>query len=309
MCRNTFMEDIKKENDNDVYVRLAQSFDKSKEEQTAVFEDASNELENLEIEKERLKREYKNAKIKSDELSSSLNECKSYSKHRYRIPNLRIDYLEAKSDSFAKGIGRNKLFIVFFIGSILGVVIESIWCIFRHNELQSRQGLIWGPFNPVYGIGAVLLTIFLYKYRNRSAIYSFLGSMIIGSALEYSLSFLQELFFGSVSWDYSALPFNLNGRICLLYSIFWGIIGVMWIKLLYPMISRITLNIPKEIGDNLVLILFIFMIINSLASISAVHRWSERINNVKAENALDIVLDKYYPDERMEKIYPNMVFT
>lgn len=301
------MEEMEKE--SEVYVRLAQSFDAPKDEQREIFEDAAKELNDLKKEKERLRKQYRNIRKRSDELSSSLSEGRRYSNHRSGIPNFRVDYLESKSDSFAKGISFNKLFIVFVAGSVLGVIIESLWCIFRYGVLESRKGLIWGPFNPVYGIGAVLLTIFLYKYRNRSAIYSFLGSMLIGSVLEYSLSFLQELFLGSVSWDYSALPFNLNGRICLLYSIFWGIIGVMWIKLIYPMISRITLNIPKEIGDNLVLILLIFMIINSLASISAVHRWSERIDNVKAENALDMVLDKYYPDERLEKIYPNMVFT
>ena len=88
-----------------------------------------------------------------------------------------------------------------------------LWCFIRHGYFESRAGLVYGPFNLLYGVGATALTLLLYRYRNRSASISFFGGVIIGSAVEYLLSWAQETLFGSTSWDYSAVPLNINGRI------------------------------------------------------------------------------------------------
>ena len=124
-------------------------------------------------------------------------------------------------------------------GSFAGVVVEILWCLFRNGYIESRSGLVYGPFNPVYGIGAVVMTLALYRYRNRSSSISFFGGAVVGSVIEYLLSWGQETLFGSTSWDYSRMPFNLDGRICLLYSLFWGILGVLWIKSLYPRVAQV----------------------------------------------------------------------
>ena len=200
------------------------------------------------------------------------------------------------------------IFLVFVFGAIVGVVVEVTWAFIRFGQYQSRQGFIYGPFNPVYGFGAVFLTLFLYRYRNRAAICSFLGAMIIGSLLEYLLSFFQEKIFGSVSWDYSAVPLNINGRICLPYAVLWGLLGVVWIKGFYPIFSYWIMKIPKRVGKSLTIILFVFMVLNTAVTLSAVSRWSERVSGIDAKNKFDDFIDLHYPDKRMEHIYPNMVF-
>ena len=129
-----------------------------------------------------------------------------------------------------------------------------------------------------------------------------------GSVVEYACSFFQEMLFGSTSWDYSSVPLNINGRICLLYSIFWGFLGVFWIKSIYPRFSVWVLKIPNRIGKILVWILLVFMIFNSIVSALAVYRWSERIDGKEASNTIESVLDERFTDERMERIYPNMEF-
>lgn len=174
--------------------------------------------------------------------------------------------------------------------------------------MESRVGLIWGPFNLVYGFGALALSFFLYKYRNRSRIYSFIGGFIVGSVIEYLCSFIQEMLFGSTSWDYSNIPFNLNGRICLLYSIFWGILGILRIKEIYPRMAVWILKIPNKIGKILTVTLLIFMIIDSIASGITVYRWSERVNGRPAQNEIAAFIDDIYPNERLEKIFPNLEF-
>lgn len=244
-------------------------------------------------------------------------QIKEYEKYEEKIdknkkivtkPNSMLDYQENTSNHFAKGNTFYKLFWVFFIGCFAGVVIETIFCIVTRGHYESRVGLIWGPFNLVYGFGALVLSACLYNYRNRSRVYSFIGGFISGSVVEYLCSFFQEMMFGSTSWDYSRMPFNLNGRICLLYSIFWGILGILWIKDIYPFMSELILKIPNKIGKKLTIVLLVFMILNTIATGATVFRWKNRLDGIKANNVISETIDKLYPDARMEKIFANMEF-
>jgi len=127
-----------------------------------------------------------------------------------------------------------ELFYVFLFGCLMGWLIEGIWTLVKKGQLINHSALVIGPFNIVYGIGAVVLTLVLYKFQSRSGFEIFSASFFTGSVLEYILSYLMELIFGFVAWNYRSKPFNLNGRICLTYSIFWGLLGLVWIKLVYP---------------------------------------------------------------------------
>lgn len=250
----------------------------------------------------------------ADEIKTQVKEFTKYEKKINKgkklvnKPNAILDYKEETSNHFTSESPFYKLFWIFFIGSFAGVILETLYCYIQRGHFESRVGLVWGPFNLVYGLGALVLSICLYKYRNRSKIYSFLGGFITGSVIEYLCSWIQELVFGSTSWDYSNIPFNLNGRICLLYSFFWGILGIFWIKDIYPRLSEVILKIPNKIGKNLTIVLLIFMIIDSCVSGLAVFRWSKRVEGKLASNKIEEVLDDVYPNETMEKIYANLEF-
>ena len=116
------------------------------------------------------------------------------------------------------------------------------------------------------------------------------------------------MIFGSCSWDYSSMPFNLNGRICLLYSIFWGALGVLWIKTIYPWIAKGILHIPNRIGKILTWLLFAFILFDAVMTVGAVFRWSQRIDGIAATNGLQLFFDVHFPDVRMERIFANMKF-
>ena len=154
----------------------------------------------------------------------------------------------------------------------------------------------------------ISLQFFLYRFRNRSSWFSFIGGMIVGSVVEYACSWGQEMLFGSVSWDYSNMPFNLNGRICLLYSVFWGFLGVLWMKNLYPRVAALILKLPNRGGKILTVALAIFMTFNGIMSLLAVDRWSERRAGEPAVSAVDTFFDEHFPNERMERVYANMDF-
>ncbi len=167
-----------------------------------------------------------------DELNARWRDIRRQNRRRMLpLPaNAAVDSSESASAHFAKGLNLYKLLLIFYVGSFAGVVVEMLWCLIRNGYIESRAGLVYGPFNLLYGAGAVALTVCLYRFRNRGSWLSFLGGMVVGSVVEYVCSWGQEMVMGTRSWDYSDMPFNLNGRICLLYSIFWGVLGAMWMK-------------------------------------------------------------------------------
>ena len=295
-----------------MYERLANQDTMTKEEQEALESEVNGEVEVLEKASSKLKKAQRWSSEQADELKTRLKEGKSSeSKRRIlrRAPaNSVIDYKETKTNNFAAGINFYKIAIICISGSFAGVVVELLWCLVRNGYLESRAGLFYGPFNLLYGVGAVALTLILYRYRNRSSAFSFFGGIVIGSAVEYLLSWGQETLFGSTSWDYSELPFNINGRICLLYSVFWGILGVLWIKSIYPRVAKIILKIPDKAGKIITWALTVFMIFNAVMSLLSVWRWSERVHNVPATTIADEFFDKRFPDSRMERIFANMEF-
>ena len=201
----------------------------------------------------------------------------------------------------------SKLFWIFFIGCFLGVVFETLYCLIMRHRYESRVGVIYGPFNPVYGFGAVLLTICLRWLSDKRDLWIFLGSMIIGGGFEYLCSWCQEIVFGTVSWEYSHTQYHFNGRTNIMYAFFWGLLGLLWVKEFYPRISLLIDRIPRRLNRFLTIVLSIFMLLNMLLSTMAVERQSKRREGITATSAISRFLDKHYSDEYLEKIYPNMM--
>lgn len=257
-----------------------------------------------------ISRAYYRSVAMSDELSTRWGELGGKrKKHFWRAPsNSTIDLYERRSDHFAKGMNLYKILLVLYIGSLIGVLFEMFWCLITNGYIESRAGLVLGPFNLLYGIGAVAMTLTLYRFRNHGKWLSFLGGLLAGSVVEYLCSFFQELLFGSVSWDYSHMPFNLNGRICLFYSVLWGVLGVLWVKSIYPRLAKLILRIPNRAGKIVTWALLAFFAVNLVLSALAVLRWSQRVQALPPSNWLMEWIDKLFPDGVMEKIYANMHF-
>lgn len=197
------------------------------------------------------------------------------------------------------------LFWVFIIGSIAGFIFEVTVVFFQKGHFELRQGLIYGPFIPVYGIGAMCYYIVLSKTKIKNKIQIFLITMILGGITEYLCSFIQEKAFGTISWDYSYLPFNINGRTSLLHCIYWGIGGVLYITYIDPFLNKMIDKTNIKAFDLITIILSIFIIFDISISWMAADRQTERKNNIEPENRLDIFLDKNYPDEYMNRIFNN----
>ncbi len=213
-----------------------------------------------------------------------------------------------KNVIFAKGCSFYKLVWLFFIGAFLGDIVETIFCYMTTGTLMSRSSVVYGPFSIVWGIGCAVLTLLLYQYRDRSDRFIFMFGTLVGGAYEYACSVFTEIVFGTVFWDYSHLPFNLGGRINLLFCFFWGIVAVVWIKMIYPVLSSWIEKITYKKGVIITWCFVVFMTFNILMSGLALSRYSQRQNGLKAQNSVERYIDQQFPDQRMEMIYPNAKF-
>ncbi len=199
------------------------------------------------------------------------------------------------------------IFWVFIIGSIFGSIVETILEILVDGNLHIRRGLIYGPFIPVYGVGAVMYYFIVSNIK--SPIKVFLLSMALGGFVEYGCSYVQEVFFGTISWDYSKAVVNLNGRTDLIHCIFWGIVGIFYITMAYPAIMKFLTNYSKNEFKIITTTMAIFICFNIFVSCAAGVRQNERVKGIEANSKLDELLDKYYPDSKMDKVYSNKIVT
>lgn len=207
---------------------------------------------------------------------------------------------------FASGCCFYKLVWLFILAAFLGDLIETVFCRVTAGVWMSRSSVVWGPFSVVWGLGAVMLTAILYKYKDKSDGVIFFAGTVLGGAYEYVCSVFTELVFGTIFWDYSHLPFNLGGRINLLYCFFWGIAAVGWLKLIYPRLSGLIERIPVKIGRISTRLLLLFMVCNMFVSSLALARYTQRqIDPSAPQNAIVALLDDRFPNERMQRIYPN----
>lgn len=223
------------------------------------------------------------------------------------------NWIKSDKKIFAEGMSFSKMYIIFVIGSFIGVIYEEIIGFIKHRYLyatwlwETRQGVFYGPFNPLYG-GAIVLIILLFAKKKRHPAKTFLYGALFGGALEYVVSFLMEILFKAKSWDYYDRPLNINGRTTVLYMIFWGFAIMALIHYIYPYISKLIEKIPKKLGDILVKFLVIFMTFNMVVSWTALARSALRHQGYKPFTIVGEIYDKIYPDTYIKKKYANMKF-
>lgn len=191
---------------------------------------------------------------------------------------------------------------LFIIGCLIGFILETLWYYLKHGIIINKQGVLYGPFKPIYGFAVVLITILFSKIKTNNNIKIFIIGIILGTSYEYLTSLFQEFILKTSTWNYSSFKFNLNGRIYLPYCIAWGIITLIWIKILYPKFKKIIDKIPF----NVTLIIAILMIINLVLSAFAVHEYSNRQNNLKTNNKVLKLMDDLYPDDIMKTKFPKL---
>ncbi len=199
------------------------------------------------------------------------------------------------------------IFWLFVLGSILGYIFETLVVLIREGRFAIRQGLLYGPFIPVYGIGIVIYYLFLHNVPIKNKVATFFATMILGGITEYFCSYVQEKIFGTVSWDYSYLKFHINGRTSLLHCTYWGIAGVLYSVYIVPFIESLREKVDKMSFKIITLLTFLLLFLDIDISWVASYRQMERKNEIPAENSFETFLDQHYPDEYIDRIYNNKI--
>lgn len=204
----------------------------------------------------------------------------------------------------------NQIVLFFTIGCVFGTYWEEIMYMVTRFwgtgqlEWVSRRGLLYGPFSPVYGIGAVC--IYLIFYRTKMGwVKCFVYGALFGGVLEYVLSVMQEWLFGTISWDYSTYFLNIGGRTTVPYMLVWGALVAVFVQVVYPWIDKLYHLIKPRTANIVFTVLAVFLIFDILISVVATARQSMRRAGDPADNAIEVMLDTVYNDERMRKTYSN----
>ena len=194
---------------------------------------------------------------------------------------------------------------IFIAGCYIGYGVETIWCLIKHGFIESRKSLVLGHLSVAYGMGALLLTLILVNFEKAPLWKTFLISFLSGTVVEYICSWGQETFFHSVAWDYSHLPLNINGRVCLLYSLFWGVLGIFWVKIIIPLFTKVFDKVHIPFEKVIIFGFLAFFVFDAFLSATAAVRMNERKTEEAPSNRYEQFLDERYDDETMRGIYAN----
>lgn len=196
------------------------------------------------------------------------------------------------------------------IFSIIGLIIETVYCFITTGVLESRKGLILGPVCPIYGIGAVIIILGLNRFKGQKLKLFVLG-MLLGSIAEYVISFVLEALYGTRFWEYSYMRYHLNGRISIIYTVFWGILSLLIIQYAKPLIDRLIARVKYKWIDVTILLIFI---IDAVLTVWGVNVYIERVqygrkqieNANVLENAKYLFEEKCFSNDIMCNIFPNI---
>ena len=217
---------------------------------------------------------------------------------------------EKKKKITINGISVWRILAYFIIYSIAGYIIETLYGIITKGVWESRQSFLYGPFCGIYGLGAVVMIVCLHKFPKKfNAL--FIGGFIVGSVVEYVVSLVGELLLGVKWWDYSGMPLNINGRICVYFSVFWGFLGIYLIASLNPKVDRIINWIKSKFKTykglkTCVVTVFVLLMIDCIATAFAIEFFLVRMivkNDIPVANKEAVVeqYDKIYGNEKLSK--------
>ena len=202
------------------------------------------------------------------------------------------------------------LFWIFMVGCVVGLIVEIIYhmVIVEPGVYQDRAGLLWGPFSPIYGIGGVLMTMALNRFKDRNIIFIFIVCTIIGGAFEYFVSWFMEVSFGATAWDYSNefLGDLFGGRTCLLFASMFGFLGTVWIKLLLPIFLKLFNTIPWKWRYSVTTVCAILMLINCVMTLQALDNWGARKAGHVPAPGIEQFYAEHFNDEYMAKRFQSM---
>lgn len=210
------------------------------------------------------------------------------------------------------------LFWMFFVCCILGLLLEIVWhmTMVDPGHYQDRAGLLFGPFSPIYGFGAVLVTLALNRLYDKNPVITFVVAGLVGGAFEWFVSFFMQMSFGITAWDYSSYTYfglmpdpvavACGGRTSTTFLIMWGVLGLVWVKLFLPVMLKGINVIPWKLRYSLTVVVAALMLVDGLMTLGTLDRWFERTSGVQPATSVEQFFDDNFPDRWMQARFESM---
>lgn len=198
------------------------------------------------------------------------------------------------------------LFWIFVVCCVLGIIIETMYILVMTGAYQNRTGMLWGPFSPIYGLGAVLMTIALNRFHDRNLLIIFLVSAVIGGAFEYCVSWFLEFAFGVTAWDYTGTFLSIDGRTNGFYMCMWGLLGSFWIKLCLPRMLKLVNLIPWKWRYSVTTVCAALMLLDAGMTLVTLDCWYERLAGLEPDNAITEFCAEHYDNDWMQNHFQTM---
>lgn len=205
-------------------------------------------------------------------------------------------------------LGWYQIVILFFLGSMAGLLIEEVWMLATAGLTENRVGLVWGPFSPLYGLGAVLLTLLSFFLRSRGARawQVFLVSALVGGVLEQLTGWSMSTFFDAESWTYLHLPDHITQWVAWRFLAFWGLLGLTWSRAVMPRLLY-TIGMPTTRRQAVfVTLVAVYLVADIAMTLVCFDRKTERDAGIPPANAFEQWVDTNYSDEFIAGRFENL---
>lgn len=207
---------------------------------------------------------------------------------------------KAKTAGKKRRITYKKLFWLFIIGSLLGVLLEGVFCRIRYGAWETHTVAVWGPFCIIYGIGAAGLYACAVWLEKKNSVYRFLMYSLVATVVEYICGALLLYRLNMKAWDYSGEFLNYKGIICLKMTLVWGVAGLLFEKYAVPYLEKLFDETDGRLFKTVTVLLSVFMVVNLSLTVVCMLRWADRHNGIPPENKMEEFVDEKYNDEYMQ---------
>lgn len=210
-------------------------------------------------------------------------------------------------------------FIIYFmIYSFIGWIVESTFKSFLEKKIVN-SGFLNGPFIPIYGVGALLIIIFMTPLKE-NIVLLFLCGFVFMTIFEYIVGCAMEKLFNMKWWDYTGNLLNINGRVCLENSIYWGALSVFLITFFHPEIQGLVSMLPNELGQIFIIIFAIYFISDYTLTIVDLFNLQEKVRSLEyfniiaeksklqIENLEELKNNIVKKSRRLLKVYPKLTY-
>lgn len=213
------------------------------------------------------------------------------------------------------------LFWVFTVCCVIGLIIETVYhmVIVDPGHYQDRAGMLFGPFSPIYGFGATLMTIALNRFYKANPAIIFLVSAVIGGAFEAATSWFMETSFGAVAWNYSGFTILglfpdpiatlTGGRTSTLFMCMWGALGFVWIRFCLPWLLRLINHIPWRWRYAVTTVCALLMLVDGVMTLQSLECWYDRESGLQPNSPVEVFYAKHFDNDYMQHRFQSMTIT